>query len=110
MRLAKKVRGIVEASESFRGKLVKTMGEEASYCRASCIYRGKEDQSFSILSSSKFKMAYSRPTSGAKRRFVTSSLYRRVNRESKRLDGVLVAEFKDGKQFVTEEIIKGWNR
>ncbi|GJS79413.1 hypothetical protein Tco_0729294 [Tanacetum coccineum] len=57
MRLAKKVRGIVEASESFRGKLVKTMGEEASCCRTSCNYQGKEDQSFYIRSSSESKMA-----------------------------------------------------
>ncbi|GJV38064.1 hypothetical protein Tco_1410541 [Tanacetum coccineum] len=57
MRLAKKVRGIVEASESFIGKLVKTMGEEASCCRTSCNYQGKEDQSFYIRSSSESKMA-----------------------------------------------------
>ncbi|GJV58695.1 hypothetical protein Tco_1464795 [Tanacetum coccineum] len=42
MRLAKKVKGTVEASESFRGKLVKTMREEASCCRTSCIYQGEE--------------------------------------------------------------------
>ncbi|GKF16013.1 hypothetical protein Tco_0057475 [Tanacetum coccineum] len=49
-------------------------------------------------------------TSGAKRCFATSSLYRRVNRESKRLDRVLVAEYVDGEQFVTEEIIEEGNR
>ncbi|GKF86748.1 hypothetical protein Tco_0254575, partial [Tanacetum coccineum] len=59
-RLAKKVRGTVEASDSFRRKLVKTIGEEASCCRTSCIYRGYEDQSFSIRSSSESKMAYTK--------------------------------------------------
>ncbi|GKD68349.1 hypothetical protein Tco_1322439 [Tanacetum coccineum] len=73
MRLAKKVKGIVKASELFRGKLVKTMGEEASCCRTSCIYRGEEDQSFSIRSSLESKMAYTKQ------------------------------EFVDGEQFVTEE-------
>ncbi|GJY98854.1 hypothetical protein Tco_0516284 [Tanacetum coccineum] len=86
MRLAKKVRGTVEASESFRGKLVKTMGEEASCCRTSCIYQGEEDQSFSIRSSSESKMACTKR------------------------DRVLVAEFVDGEQFVTEEIIEEGNR
>nr|GEW70769.1 hypothetical protein [Tanacetum cinerariifolium] len=57
MRLAKKVRDTVEESESFRGKLVKTMREETSCCRTSCIYRGDEDESFSIRSSSESKMA-----------------------------------------------------
>ncbi|GJT49982.1 hypothetical protein Tco_0976139 [Tanacetum coccineum] len=57
MRLAKKVRGTVEASDSFRGKLVKTMREEASCCKTSCIYQGEEDQSFPIRSSSESKMA-----------------------------------------------------
>nr|GEV93992.1 hypothetical protein [Tanacetum cinerariifolium] len=55
MRLAKKVRGTVEVSESFRGKLVRMMGEEVSCCRTSCIYQGEEDQSFSIRSSSESK-------------------------------------------------------
>ncbi|GKC35112.1 hypothetical protein Tco_1047496 [Tanacetum coccineum] len=41
---------------------------------------------------------------------MTSSLDRRVNRESKGLDGVLVAKFVDGEQFVTEEIIEEGNR
>nr|GFA07387.1 hypothetical protein [Tanacetum cinerariifolium] len=49
--------GTVEASESFRGKLVKTLWEETSCCRTSCIYQGEEDQSFSIRSSSESKMA-----------------------------------------------------
>ncbi|GKA28521.1 hypothetical protein Tco_0714766 [Tanacetum coccineum] len=57
MRLSKKVRGTVEVSESLRGKLVKTMGEEASCCRTSCIYSGEENQSFSIDSSLKSKIA-----------------------------------------------------
>ncbi|GJW03600.1 hypothetical protein Tco_1562456 [Tanacetum coccineum] len=57
MRLAKKVGGTVEVSESLRGKLVKTMWEEVSCCRTSCIYSGEEDQSFSIQSSLKSKMA-----------------------------------------------------
>ncbi|GJS88193.1 ribonuclease H-like domain-containing protein [Tanacetum coccineum] len=83
-RLVKKVRGTVEASESFRGKLVKTIGEEASCCRTSCIYRGEEDQLFSIRSSSESKMACAK----------------------RGLDRVLVAEFIDGEQFVTEEIIE----
>nr|GEV08837.1 hypothetical protein [Tanacetum cinerariifolium] len=57
MRLAKKVRGTVEASELFKGKLVKTMREEASCCKKSCIYQGEDDQSFFIRSSSESKMA-----------------------------------------------------
>ncbi|GKF06054.1 hypothetical protein Tco_0036722, partial [Tanacetum coccineum] len=36
--------------------------------------------------------------------------YRRVNRESKRLDRVLVVEFIGGEQFVTEEINEEGNR
>ncbi|GJS02198.1 hypothetical protein Tco_0318706 [Tanacetum coccineum] len=80
MRLAKKVRGTVDASESFRGKLVKTMGEEASWYRTTCIYRGEEDQSFFIRSSSESKMACTKQ------------------------------EFVDGEQFVTEEIIEEGNR
>nr|GEZ76961.1 hypothetical protein [Tanacetum cinerariifolium] len=56
MRLVKKVRVTVEASESFREKLVKTMRKDASCCRTSCIYRGEDDQSFSIRSSSESKM------------------------------------------------------
>ncbi|GJU55244.1 hypothetical protein Tco_1228958 [Tanacetum coccineum] len=56
MRLAKKVRGTVEASESFRGKLVKTMGEEALCCITSCIYQREEDQSFSIRSLQNLKL------------------------------------------------------
>ncbi|GJV27694.1 hypothetical protein Tco_1384142 [Tanacetum coccineum] len=83
---AKKVRGTVEARESFRGKLVKAIREEASCCRTSCIYQGDEDQSFSIRSLLESKMAC-------------------VKR-----DRVLVAEFVDGEQFVTEEIIKEGNR
>ncbi|GKF14019.1 hypothetical protein Tco_0055481, partial [Tanacetum coccineum] len=42
--------------------------------------------------------------------FATSSSYRHVNHESKGLDRVLVAEFIDGEQFVTEEIIEEENR
>nr|GEZ46897.1 hypothetical protein [Tanacetum cinerariifolium] len=57
MTLANKVRGTVEASELLRGKLVKTMEEEALCCRTSCIYQGEEVQSFSIRSSSESKMA-----------------------------------------------------
>ncbi|GJZ69560.1 hypothetical protein Tco_0633110 [Tanacetum coccineum] len=57
MRLAKKVMGLVKASEWFREKLVKMIGEEASYCGTSCIYQGEEDQSFSIRSSLESKMA-----------------------------------------------------
>ncbi|GJX98357.1 hypothetical protein Tco_0355376 [Tanacetum coccineum] len=88
MRLAKKVKGTVEESESFRGKLVKTMREEASCCRTSCIYQGEEDQSFSIQSLSESKWLA----------------------QNKRLNRVLVAEFVSGEQFVTEEIIEEWNR
>nr|GEV33904.1 hypothetical protein [Tanacetum cinerariifolium] len=86
MRLAKKVRGIVKASKSFRGKLVKTIEEEASCCRTSCIYQGEEDQSFSIRYSSESKMA------------------------CVKWDRVLVVELIDGEQFVTEEIIEEGNR
>ncbi|GJX53002.1 hypothetical protein Tco_0281371 [Tanacetum coccineum] len=86
MRLAKKVRGTVKESESFRGKLVKTMGEEASCCSTSCIYRGEEDQSFFIGSSLESKMACAK------------------------WDRVLVTEFVDGEQFITEEIIEEGNR
>nr|GEU37333.1 retrovirus-related Pol polyprotein from transposon TNT 1-94 [Tanacetum cinerariifolium] len=68
------------------------MGEEASCCGTSCIYQGEDDQSFSI------------------RCFATFTSYRRVNRELKRLDRVLVAEFVEGEQFVTEEIIEEGNR
>ncbi|GJW33807.1 hypothetical protein Tco_0053839, partial [Tanacetum coccineum] len=140
MRLVKKVRGTVNASESFRGKLVKTIGEEASCCKTSCIYRGGEDQSFSIRSSSKSKMACAKRVCvgvdwhehlllvqsirslclrlhcianlwklwflvDSRRCFATSSSYHRVNRESKRLDRVLVVEI-----VVTEEIIEEGNR
>ncbi|GKB55854.1 hypothetical protein Tco_0912040 [Tanacetum coccineum] len=108
MRLAKKVGGTVEVSESLRGKLVKTMWEEVSCCRTSCIYSGEEDQSFSIQSSLKSKMACAKW--GMSRCFATSSSYRHVNHESKGLDRVLVAEFIDGEQFVTEEIIEEENR
>nr|GEZ49248.1 hypothetical protein [Tanacetum cinerariifolium] len=73
MTLANKVRGTVEASELLRGKLVKTMEEEALCCRTSCIYQGEEVQSFSIRSSSESKMACTK------------------------------REFVDGEQFVTEE-------
>nr|GEZ67358.1 hypothetical protein [Tanacetum cinerariifolium] len=52
---------------------------------------------------------FSRLTSGTKRCFATSSSYRRVNHESKRLDRVVVTEFVDGEQFVTEEIIEEGN-
>ncbi|GKB57494.1 hypothetical protein Tco_0913680 [Tanacetum coccineum] len=140
MRLAKKVRGTVEASESFRGKLERTMEEEASCCRTSCIYRGEEDQSFSIRSSLESKMACTkRGMSQCRlartlvdifviRKSERSTLkkneepayvchlvpkdvlrYRRLNRGSKRLYRVLVAEFIDGEQFVTEEIIEEEN-
>ncbi|GKB86907.1 hypothetical protein Tco_0959179 [Tanacetum coccineum] len=44
MILAKKIRGTVEANESFKGKLVKTMEEEVSCCRTSCIYQGDKDE------------------------------------------------------------------
>ncbi|GJS85354.1 retrovirus-related pol polyprotein from transposon TNT 1-94 [Tanacetum coccineum] len=86
MILAKKVRGIVEATELFRRKLVKTIGEDVSCCRTSCIYQGEEDQSFSIRSSLESKMACMKQ------------------------DRVLVAELVDGEQFVTEEIIEERNR
>ncbi|GJW58173.1 hypothetical protein Tco_0104904 [Tanacetum coccineum] len=67
------VRGTVEASESFRGKLVKTMGEEASCCRTSCIYRGEEDQSFSMRSSSESKMTCMKRANSWKLGFLVSS-------------------------------------
>ncbi|GKA76589.1 hypothetical protein Tco_0783050 [Tanacetum coccineum] len=110
MRLAKKVRGIIEASESFTVKFVKTIREEASCFKTSCIYQGEEDYSFSIWSSSESKMVCSCLTFGAKICFATSPSYHCVNREMKRLDRVLVAEFVDGEQFVTEEIIEEGNR
>nr|GEV46081.1 hypothetical protein [Tanacetum cinerariifolium] len=74
MRLAKKVRGTVEASESFREIFVKMMGKEALCYKTSC-------------------RTCSRLIFGAERCFRTF-LYRRVNRESKKLE------------FVTDEIIE----
>ncbi|GJW65985.1 hypothetical protein Tco_0117869 [Tanacetum coccineum] len=88
MRFMKKVRGTVEASGLFRGKLVKMIGEEASCCKTSCIYRGEEDQSFSLRSSSGSKMACAKWG----------------------MSRVLVAEFVDGELFVTKEIIDEGNR
>ncbi|GJY68508.1 hypothetical protein Tco_0471490 [Tanacetum coccineum] len=79
MRLAKKVRGTIKTSESLREKSVKTIREDASCYRTSCIYLGEEVQSFCIWCSSESKI-------------------------------VLVAEFVDGEQFVTEEIIEEGNR
>ncbi|GKA07635.1 hypothetical protein Tco_0686859 [Tanacetum coccineum] len=57
MELAKKVRVIVEASESSTKKFVKTMVKKASFCRTSCIYWGEDDHSFAIRSPSESKMA-----------------------------------------------------
>nr|GEY51552.1 hypothetical protein [Tanacetum cinerariifolium] len=103
MRFAKKVRGTVKASESLRGKLVKTMRKETLCFRTSCIYQGKEDQSFSIRSLSESKMACTKQGMGMCRlaqTLVTSAI-------DQRLDGVLVVELVDGEQFIEEIIEEG---
>ncbi|GJW03164.1 hypothetical protein Tco_1562020 [Tanacetum coccineum] len=111
MRLVKKVRGIVEASESFRWKLVKMIREETSCCRTSFIYRGRRiSHSLYGLHQNPKWLVQNGFLMDSRICFATSSSYHRVNHESKRLYRVLVAEFVYGEQFVTEEIIKEGNR
>ncbi|GJW07412.1 hypothetical protein Tco_1569835 [Tanacetum coccineum] len=92
MRFVKKVRGTVEASESFRGKLVKTKGKEASCCRTSCIYRGEEDQSLSIRSSSESKMACMKRDS---RRSIYSSKESRKDQRERRMKNLLAFDMEN---------------
>ncbi|GKB94486.1 hypothetical protein Tco_0980623 [Tanacetum coccineum] len=105
MKLAKNVRGTVEASESLRGEIGKDDGEVGIVLQ-NIVYLSGRGGSVVLYT------VFIRIQNGLheSRCFATSSSYHRVNRESKRLDRVLVAEFVDGEQFVTEEIIKEGNR
>ncbi|GJU82701.1 hypothetical protein Tco_1285066 [Tanacetum coccineum] len=96
MRLAKKVRGTVETSESFKGKLAKTIEEEALCCRTSYIYQGEEDQSFSIRSSSESKMTC---TKRGGEQFVTEEIIEEGNRWPN-IEWVVPSAIKDVIQFI----------